>query len=99
MPARPPRLRGAMIKYGPWDRVLFLYIAVLVESIFRAMSQEVQKLKSQADDLEDKGAQAIDDGNMDQGLDFMVQAIALDPLADEVYELRQYPFWQWGGCV
>ncbi len=27
---------------------------------------EAQKLKSQADDLEDKSAQAIDDGNMDQ---------------------------------
>jgi tetratricopeptide (TPR) repeat protein len=40
---------------------------------------EAQKLKAQADDLQDKGAQAIDDGNMDQGLDFMVQAIHMDP--------------------
>ncbi len=38
-----------------------------------------QKLKSQADDLEDKSAQAIDDGNMDQGLDLMVRSIRLDP--------------------
>jgi tetratricopeptide (TPR) repeat protein len=40
---------------------------------------EAQKLQSQADTLEDKGAQAIDDGNMSQGLDYMVQAITLDP--------------------
>jgi len=38
-----------------------------------------QKLKAQADDLEDKSAQAIDDGNMDQGLDDMLGAIRLDP--------------------
>jgi len=40
---------------------------------------QAQKLKSQADDLEDKSAQAIDDGDVDQGLDYMVRAIELDP--------------------
>jgi TPR repeat protein len=40
---------------------------------------EAQKLKAQADDLEDKSAQAIDDGNMDQGLDLMVRAVLLNP--------------------
>lgn len=40
---------------------------------------EAQKLQSQADDLEDKSAQAIDDGDMDKGLDLMVSAIRLDP--------------------
>ena len=38
-----------------------------------------QKIHSEADNLEDKGAQAIDDGDMSQGLNFMVQAITLDP--------------------
>lgn len=42
---------------------------------------ETQKLKSQADDLEDKSAQAIDDGDMGKGLDLMLQAIGLDPSA------------------
>jgi hypothetical protein len=41
-----------------------------VASIFAQTTTptEAQKLKSQADVLEDKGAGAIDDGNMDQGL-------------------------------
>jgi len=40
---------------------------------------DAEKIKAQADDLADKGAQAIDDGNMDQGLDDLVRAIQLDP--------------------
>ncbi len=40
---------------------------------------EVQKIRSQADGLEDKGVDAIDNGNMSQGLNFMVRAIRLDP--------------------
>lgn len=48
-------------------------------SFAQSTPTEAQKLKSQADDLEDKSAQAIDDGDMDQGLDFMVRAIHLDP--------------------
>ena len=40
---------------------------------------ETQKLKSQADDFEDKSAQAIDEGNMGRGLAFMARAVALDP--------------------
>lgn len=43
------------------------------------ITTEAQKLKSQADDLEDKGVAAIDDGQMDQGLDFMARSIRLDP--------------------
>jgi tetratricopeptide (TPR) repeat protein len=43
------------------------------------LPSDAQKIKAQADDLQDKGAQAIDDGNVDQGLDFMVRAIHLDP--------------------
>jgi len=42
---------------------------------------EIQQLKSQADDLEDKSAQAIDEGNMGRGLEFMARAVALDPSA------------------
>jgi TPR repeat protein len=42
-------------------------------------STDAQKRISQADALEDKGAQAIDDGDIDHGLDFMVRAIAMDP--------------------
>ena len=45
----------------------------------QAIPTEAQKLKSQADDLEDKSAQAIDDGDMNQGLDFMIRSIAIDP--------------------
>lgn len=60
---------------------LFFLILVFCSGIAFAQSipTEAQKNKSQADDLEDKSALAIDDGNMDQGLDFMVRAIKLDP--------------------
>ena len=73
--------------------VFFLLVFCLVflfdqiyQPVFAQMDQsglkdinEAQNRRSQADQLEDKGAQAIDDGDMARGLDFMVQAIALDP--------------------
>lgn len=40
---------------------------------------DVQNLKIQADEFEDKSSQAIDDGNIAQGLIYMARAIALDP--------------------
>lgn len=60
---------------------LVFFMMVFSSGIALAQSTptEAQKLKSQADDLEDKSAQAIDDGDMDQGLDYMVRSIRLDP--------------------
>ena len=40
-----------------------------------------QQTKSRADALEDNSAQAMDDGDMPQGLSLMAQAVALDPSA------------------
>jgi tetratricopeptide (TPR) repeat protein len=63
-------------------RNLVLLILVFWSGALCAQSiptTDAEKLKAQADDLADKGAQAIDDGNMDQGLDDMVRAIQLDP--------------------
>jgi tetratricopeptide (TPR) repeat protein len=45
----------------------------------QTITAQTQKLKAQADDLEDKSAQAIDDGNVDQGLDLMARAVHMDP--------------------
>ena len=45
----------------------------------QVISPAVQKLKSQADDLEDKSAQAMDDGDTEKGLGLMLQAVQLDP--------------------
>ncbi len=65
-----------MIRKGLVFFVLVFWPAVLFA---QKTPSQTQKLQSQADDLEDKGAQAIDDGDMNKGLDFMVQAIRLDP--------------------
>ncbi len=59
--------------------VFFVFAGWSVNAFAQNIPAEAQKLKSQADVLEDRSAQAIDDGNMDQGLDFMVRAIRLDP--------------------
>jgi len=63
------------------SKYLIFFILLFGSAIAFAQTSptEAQKLKSQADDLEDKGAQAIDDGDMNQALDFMVRAIELDP--------------------
>jgi TPR repeat protein len=66
----------------PLGKGLVLFMLVFGPVIAFAQTSsptEAQKLRSQADGLEDKSAQAIDDGNMDQGLNFMVRAVALDP--------------------
>ena len=62
------------------SRVLVCLIVLFWSGITFAQTDptEIQKLRSQADAIEDKAAQAIDDGNMDQGLGFMEQAIKLD---------------------
>jgi tetratricopeptide (TPR) repeat protein len=67
-----------MIIRSQWLALLMLVFFSGLACV-QSMPPDAQKLKVQADDLEDKGAQAIDDGNMDQGLDFMARAIRLDP--------------------
>ena len=55
---------------------------VMTGSIALAQSApltQAQKFRSQADALEDKATEAIDEGQITQGLDLMVQAIRLDP--------------------
>ena len=68
----PPVLRG-----------LAFFVILLVSSIAQGQSinpsVDQQKTKEQADALEDKSAQTIDDGNMSQGLGLMAQAVKLDP--------------------
>lgn len=65
----------------PWHRGLIFFILMVWAGACFAQTTptEAQKNRSQADDLEDKSAQAIDDGDMDQALDLMVRAIQLDP--------------------
>jgi TPR repeat protein len=77
-----PRCRGGMIsRCTNTVKCLAFFILVLWSGIAftQSIPTDAQKIKSQADDLEDKSAQAIDEGNMDQGMDFMVRAIHLDP--------------------
>lgn len=59
--------------------VFFILVLWSAAAFAQTSPTKTQKLQAVADDLEDKGTQAIDDGNMSQGLDFMVQAIKLDP--------------------
>jgi len=59
---------------------LFLILLLWCGTAFaQEAPTELQKIQSQADDLEDKSAQAIDDGDMNKGLGFMLQALELDP--------------------
>jgi len=66
---------------APWSKGLltgFLIIAPML-SYAQTSPYDIQKNKTLADNLEDKAAEAIDDGDMDKGLDDIIQAIALDP--------------------
>jgi tetratricopeptide (TPR) repeat protein len=65
--------------HGAKSLVLLMLVFWSGIACAQSVPAEAQKIKAQADDLEDKSAQAIDDGNMDQGLDLMVRAIHLDP--------------------
>jgi len=69
----------------PWVKAVFVILVFWSGNIFAQSTDlgvsEAQKIQSQADSLEDKGAQAIDDGDMNKGLEFMRQAIVLDPSA------------------
>jgi TPR repeat protein len=67
-----------MIPRGLVFFVLILWSAV---SLAQTTPTQAQKNTSQADDLEEKSAQAIDDGDMSTGMDLMVHAVALDPSA------------------
>ena len=58
---------------------LVVLVLVFWTSGLFAQSKDLQKLQAEADNLQDKAAQAMDDGNIDQALGFMIQAIALDP--------------------
>ena len=72
-----------MTRYDSIIRIKGFVLLIMVLGAGVAFAQatptQAQKLKSQADDLEDKSAQAIDDGDMDKGLGLMLQSIALDP--------------------
>jgi tetratricopeptide (TPR) repeat protein len=68
-----------MMVFGAKVLVALTLVFWSVFSLAQTSPTEAPKNQSQADALEDQGAQAIDDGNMDQGLDFMVRAITLDP--------------------
>ena len=65
----------------PLNKGFVLLILMLWPGLLLAAPNpiEAQKIVAQADDLEDQGAQAIDDGDMDHGLKLMSSAIALDP--------------------
>ena len=64
-----------------WAKSLVLMMLVFWSGLSCAQTipAEAQKQKALADDLEDKSAQAIDDGNVEKGLGFMAQAVRLDP--------------------
>jgi tetratricopeptide (TPR) repeat protein len=69
-----------MVIRNPFKGLVFFMLVFWPGIAFtQSLPTETQKFKSQADDLEDKSAQAIDDGDMDQGLGFMVRSIQLDP--------------------
>jgi len=59
--------------------LIFLVLLLGAGTSFAQTLSEAQKIKSQADAFEDKSAQAIDDGNLDQASDLMFQAVQLDP--------------------
>jgi len=60
--------------------LVFLFLLLWPAVSFAQTSPtDAQKIKSQADDIEDQAAQAIDDGDMSKGMDLMVHAVALDP--------------------
>jgi len=65
----------------PWPKGLIFFILIFwpLIAIAQPLSPEAQKIRSQADDLEDKSAQAIDDGNLEEASDLMFQAVQLDP--------------------
>ena len=75
-----PQCRRMTGSHDPSPGPCFFDAGVLVAAaLAQPIPTDAQKLKSQADDFEDKSAQAIDDGDMDKGLDFMVRAIQMDP--------------------
>ncbi len=64
---------------GPWPKVFLVVLLSLPLPVMAQGLAAAQKNRTQADALEDQGAQAIDDGDMDKGLSAMAQALDLDP--------------------
>jgi len=76
---RPPFLKGTSLLI-----LLLCPVGLWAQSSDLKTTQdlsptEIQKLKTQADALEDQSAQAIDDGDMDKGVGLMQRSIDLDP--------------------